>query len=243
MSLKLSDYELLTSKAVKHFWEVRAISKEKNSQSKNADQGSRGAVTGGKTMDGFLELIHEVVVINGLPSSCVKMKGKKDLTIPGFFRATKNWDVLVVDGANLIAVIEFKSQVGSFGKNINNRCEEALGSGFDFRIACREALLGEEVVPFLGYLMLVEESTDSVRPVVSNSIHFDVQEEFENASYIDRYSLFCAKIVREGLYDRAALISSTESSGMKGDYKEPSGFNSVKSLVSGLAAAVAAYTS
>ncbi len=41
--------------------------------------------------------------------------------------ARKKWDLLVVEGC-LIAAIEFKSQVGSFGNNYNNRTEEALGS-------------------------------------------------------------------------------------------------------------------
>ncbi|MEY3276128.1 MAG: Restriction endonuclease XhoI, partial [Verrucomicrobiota bacterium] len=35
------------------------------------------------------------------------------MILPGYFRATKNWDVLVVHRDRLLAAFEFKSQVGS----------------------------------------------------------------------------------------------------------------------------------
>ena len=57
---------------------------------------------------------------------------KKRLQLPGFFRPTKEWDLVVVKNGHLIAAIEAKSQVGpSFGNNFNNRTEEAMGSALD----------------------------------------------------------------------------------------------------------------
>jgi hypothetical protein len=48
------------------------------------------------------------------------------VTLPGYFRPTKLWDVLVIHDKRLLAAIELKSQVGpSFGNNFNNRTEEA----------------------------------------------------------------------------------------------------------------------
>jgi len=57
------------------------------------------------------------------------------VVLPGFFRATKNWDVLVIHQRRLLAVFEFKSQVGSFGNNLNNRSEEVIGSAADLWMA------------------------------------------------------------------------------------------------------------
>jgi hypothetical protein len=52
--------------------------------------------------------------------------------LPGFFRPTKEWDLLAIHDGKLLAVIEAKSQVGpSFGNNFNNRTEEAMGSALD----------------------------------------------------------------------------------------------------------------
>lgn len=53
--------------------------------------------------------------------------------MPGYYRATKDWDFLIVsEKGNLVAAIELKSQVGSYGNNLNNRTEESLGSAEDF---------------------------------------------------------------------------------------------------------------
>ena len=60
------------------------------------------------------------------------MMGRKVLTLPGFFRPTKLWDLLIINQGGLVAALELKSQVGpSFGNNFNNRTEEALGTAVD----------------------------------------------------------------------------------------------------------------
>ena len=60
----------------------------------------------------------------------------------------KDWDFLIISLANqLIAAIEFKSQVGSFGNNFNNRTEEALGSAVDLWTAFKEKGFPQTVPP------------------------------------------------------------------------------------------------
>lgn len=52
------------------------------------------------------------------------------MELPGFFRPTKKWDLLVVREGQLLVALEAKSQTGpSFGNNFNNRTEEAIGTG------------------------------------------------------------------------------------------------------------------
>ena len=51
-----------------------------------------------------------------------------EATLPGFFRGTKRWGLAVIHEGELLAAIEFKSITSSFGNNLNNRTEEALGS-------------------------------------------------------------------------------------------------------------------
>ena len=53
--------------------------------------------------------------------------------------------MLVIDRDQLIAALEFKSQVGpSFGNNFNNRTEEAIGTAHDLWTAYREGALGND---------------------------------------------------------------------------------------------------
>lgn len=74
----------------------------------------------------------------------------------------------------LLAAIEFKSQVGSFGNNYNNRTEEAIGSAADIWAAYREGAFRPSVRPWLGYLMLLEDAPQSVAPIKSREPHFQV---------------------------------------------------------------------
>ena len=87
------------------------------------------------------------------------MVGRKVLTLPGYFRPTKLWDLLIINHGHLVAALELKSQVGpSFGNNFNNRTEEALGTAVDLWTAYREGAFGESARPYVGWLMLVEDA-------------------------------------------------------------------------------------
>jgi hypothetical protein len=133
-----------------------------------------------------------VVVENGLSSAEVyaslQDKGPNRSTyLPGFYRPVKNWDLVVIHQGRLVAALEFKSQVGSFGNNVNNRSEEAVGMGEDLRVAFRTGLLGPPPKPFVGYLMLLEDAPGSRRVVKDRSRHFAVDPVVDRASYARRY--------------------------------------------------------
>jgi hypothetical protein len=170
-------------------------------------------------LDGFIRLVSELLVESGIPDATIFRK--KQVELPGFFRPTKEWDVLVVVDGHLLASIEFKSQIGSFGNNYNNRTEEALGSATDLWTAYREGAFKESPRPWLGYFMLLEEAPGPITPVGVAEPHFPVFQEFRNASYSRRYELFCQKLVRERLYDAACFLLSDSRGGPKGQYREP----------------------
>ena len=133
----LNEVGARTGQAVTIYWATRTAQQQKQQQSGRADQGLRSAVTGGAQMDGFIQLFADLITDCGLPSKFIHRK--KTIVLPGFFRPTKEWDLIVVKDGTLIAAIEAKSQVGpSFGNNFNNRTEEALGSALDLWTAYRE---------------------------------------------------------------------------------------------------------
>src|SRR5438552_3009121 len=127
MPLNLADYETKAREAIQAFWGNREIARKKQIESGNLDQGQRGSVTAGKNLDGFVALIMDLMEGNGLADAHLHQR-KALLTLPGFFRPTKQWDLLVIRETELVAAIELKSQVGSFGNNFNNRAEEAIGT-------------------------------------------------------------------------------------------------------------------
>lgn len=239
MALELVDYEQKAREAVKVFWGNREAAKQKQIELGKADQGERAYVTAGKNMDGFLALVLDIVRANGLTHAQLHQK-KAVLTLPGYFRPTKIWDLLITHKGELIAAIELKSQVGSFGKNFNNRTEEAIGTAHDFWTAYREGAFGEQPRPFVGWLMLVEDAPESRAPVKDKSPHFPIFEEFKGASYLKRYDILCQKLVKEQLYTTATIIMSSRRAAVTGDFSEMSAMTSLKTLVTTLAGHVAA---
>jgi hypothetical protein len=217
----MSDLKQRVGKAVKHFWKVR--DKQAASQGKGTglrDAGLRTAVTGGKHLDGFVSLCRELTVEAGLPEANIFHRSR--LELPGYYRAEKSWDLLVVVDGQLLAIVEFKAQVGpSFGNNFNNRTEEALGNATDLWAAYREGAFKPSQRPWLGYLFLLEECDRSLAPVRVSEPHFKVFDEFREASYADRYEILLTKLLRERLYDGACLLLSTAKGGKKGQYREP----------------------
>ena len=222
MALDLADYDRRARDAVKVFWRSRVQARERQAYTGLPDQGERGSVTGGKNMDGFINLVVDLVRANGLRHASIHRKVSL-LTLPGYFRPTKRWDLLVLDESHLVAAIELKSQVGpSFGNNFNNRAEEAVGSATDLWTAYREGAFGDQARPFVGWLILVEDAPASRRPVRCETPHFPVFPAFEGASYLKRYDLLCRRLVRERLYTTAAVISSPRSAAETGEYRRQS---------------------
>jgi len=193
--------------AVRSFWSVRESQAAKQLASGKLDAGSRGSVTGGGHLDGIAKLLAQVFMEAGFaPSSIRRTSG---IELPGFYRPTKSWDLVVIENDILVAAIEFKSQVGpSFGNNFNNRTEEALGNAVDVWRAYEEGTFGS-VRPWLGYVFFVEEASKSTTPVRLARTVFPVEQIFEGTSYKDRYQILCQRLVRERLYDAAYFVSSS----------------------------------
>ncbi|MDE3067589.1 MAG: PaeR7I family type II restriction endonuclease [Verrucomicrobiota bacterium] len=240
MTTELQSLNSRISRAVTSYWKTRQSQSLKQSSSGQRDQGARSAVTGGAQMDGFIHLITELIQEAGIHDKHIFHNTA--LELPGFFRPTKEWDLLVVRDAQLILALESKSQVGpSFGNNFNNRTEEAMGSALDLWTAYREGAFNKTIRPWLGYVFLLEDCDASRRSVKVKEPHFKVFPEFVNASYSKRYELFCRKLVRERHYNSSAFLLSEPKTGLEGAFTEAAEDLALLQFAKSLAAHVAAY--
>lgn len=214
------DYRDRVAEAIQSFWKVRTQQQKKQGvRSGKKDAGNRQAVTGGKHFDGFIKLLQGLISEAGIPDSTIHTNST---TLPGYFRPTKDWDIVVVVDGGLFAAIEVKAHIGpSFSNNFNNRVEEALGNSTDLLTAYREGKFKPSLRPWLGWLMLLEDSPKASNPVRINEPHFEVFEEFKNSSYTKRYEILCERLMRERLYDGTCLLMSDKVNGLKGEYTEP----------------------
>lgn len=214
------------TRAVQAYWDVRGASAAKQQAAGKSDAGSRGQVTGGQQMAALEGLVADILCEAGMKR--LDIKTRTSLELPGHFRATKKWDLLVVSGGRLVAAMELKSQAGkSIGNNINNRAEEAVGSAKDLWTAYREGRFGTGApAPFLGFVFLLEDR-DSVKQEVANKQpYFAVDPVFSvqpgqagaagkqaaGVSYSQRYALLCRRLMLERLYTSTCLLMATHSS-------------------------------
>lgn len=233
------------SEAVKWFWQTRRSQHRlQGAKSGVRDAGNRAAVTGGKHADGFVNLIASIIRDAELPDIdlVVHTSIKRQRTLPGFFRPCKEWDVVVLSRRQLVAVVEVKSQVGSFGNNFNNRVEEALGNATDFWTAYKWGAFKPSSKPWLGYLFMLEEAPESLTKTRRIELDpFPVDEQFQNLSYAERYEVVCQRMVRELLYDAACFFTSNATDGPKGTFRQPNKELSIRNFAISLHARAAAF--
>ena len=171
-------------------------------------------------MDGFIRILRGLLIRCGFPPKAIF--NSKSLELPGWYRSQKRWDLLLVKDGNLVAALELKSQIGSLGNNFNNRAEEVIGLGTDTLAAFRQGLFDLSPRPWVGYLMLLEDTPRSTKAVGVKQPHFPVCEEFNGSSYVQRYSILLRKLVHDGLFDVACLIAANPQGAKRGDYRQPS---------------------
>ena len=198
---------LAFSDAIQYLWSGRLAQRSKQAEAGRIDVGNRGDVTGGRHLGAIELLVKDLLIEFGIPEACIFTRQK--LELPGYYRSTKRWDLLVVADGSLVMALEFKSIGGSYGNNLNNRTEEALGSASDLWVAYREGRLGAGPRPLLGYLFLLRDEPAVHKPVPSKAPHFPVDPEFASAFYARRVELLCRRLVRERLYDAVCCLLTT----------------------------------
>jgi len=230
MTASYEDYDA----AVKAFWAGRDLQTQKQAETGKIDAGTRGSVTGGLHLNALQELIAREFSPLADLGTTVRQTG--NIPLPGYYRRTKNWDIVVTYKDILVAAIECKSQVGSFGNNFNNRTEEAIGNAVDLWRAYEAGLVGT-TKPWLGFVFVFEHAPRSTAPVHDQGKPlYRTDPVFDNSSYTTRYQVLFQRLVRERLYDAACLISTVNGEGI---YDEPMPEVSTRNLTAAIAGRVA----
>lgn len=89
MSSTRIGFEPRLRQAVSSFWSRRASSAAKQRAAGRSDQGNRGAVTGGKTMDSFRDMIVDIVKRRG-PKGVEIYRDKSMVVLPDFSARPNN---------------------------------------------------------------------------------------------------------------------------------------------------------
>jgi Restriction endonuclease XhoI len=202
-----------TQAAVSLFWTTRA-----DQIAALADGGSAGgAARAAGHMNGIRDLVRSIFIDAGMPEDSIVYEP----FLPGFYRARKRWDMAVRYKGALVAALEFKSQVGSVGKNINNRFEEALGSGTDTWAAQTKFAAYGEVPPWLGYVFVLREDKETEKLDRSTRALFPSDPAFRGLSYNQRYQEMLKRFIGDNIYQAGWFITTKTDEDGRMSYAEP----------------------
>jgi len=231
--------ETIFQDAIQHWWNSKSINAKGVGR---AQGGTRDGNLRGDTMDGFRDVIIERLLsikVRRDDIYCGSHLTNLASNLPSYFRASKNWDVVVCKNAHhkriansrlgetaLIATVEFKSQEKSIGNNQNNRIEESIGNAHDFWASYENRnFLRLTPRPWLGYLFVGrygdgdEQNTVSIKqPLIPVDPAFAGSDpsartrvlNFPGPSYADRYKVFLERMIAKKLYDGACFLVTHE---------------------------------
>ena len=145
-----TDYNPAFADAIRTFWTTKTRQQDA-AEAAGTSEGTRGSVTAGRHMSGFEDLVRRVVSDAGVH---VDRPKTSKLYIPGFYRETKAWDVILFYRGSALAIVEAKSQGSSLANNFNNRVEEAIGQAADVWRSYESGLLVSKLRPWVGYVMI-----------------------------------------------------------------------------------------
>lgn len=208
------DYEDAFAAAVAEFWSIKSEQQAASDRSRKSAEGTSGSVRAGKHMAPFEDLILQVVRDAGIEPD--PQPGDK-VYLPGYYRETKSWDVVLQYKQHALAIVEVKSQGSSLANNFNNRVEEAIGQAADVWKSHERGFLVSGIRPWLGYLMIVEETSKTTEPkhlrqgkAVPNGMNVDTA--FDGMSYAERYAAAFQRLDQERMLDATCVaITSGET--------------------------------
>jgi hypothetical protein len=165
----------------------------------NRNGRGRDTAVKGTALDRLATCIEDI--IKDISTDVVILKGRR-ASVPGFFRPSKNWDIVIKKDNQILAVIELKSLTRSHGNNFNNRVEESLGNAIDLKVYHEHMEIN---CPFIGYLLLIDDSLETNKKRTS-PIHGTL-DKFKNTSYFERAHILCDHLNSKNIYNSAQVIS------------------------------------
>lgn len=207
MASLVRDYEKDFASAIGGFWAIKAAQQSTADLAGKTDTGTSGSVRAGKHMAPFEALVRQIVSDAGIEVD--PLKGDT-VYLPGYYRETKSWDVVLQYKGHVLAIVEAKSQGSSLANNFNNRVEEAIGQAADVWKSHERGLLISGLRPWVGYIMIVEETAKTTEPkqlLAGKQIPagMKIDPMFDGMSYAERYAAAFKRLDQERMLDATCV--------------------------------------
>ena len=185
------------------FWNEKDEALRRSAAAGRSGQGTQARDA--KHMRRLARFVRQMFIDAGLDESEVFI----DRAIPGYYRRSKNWDVVAMHKGQLVGLVELKSQVGSEGNNGNNRIEEALGNAFDAETAQELNQAFGTLSVWRAFCLVFGSDPSSARPVALRSRPlFDLDPAFDRMTYGGQWEIAVERFVQTGVYDAGWMVAS-----------------------------------
>lgn len=191
--------------ALRDWVTVRGSQAAQSKANGRAQEGSRSSVTGGLHLAGVNRLVVDEIRAAGA-RDLVLHSSRGMTTLPGYYRASKAWDLVVTRGSQPVLAVEYKSMSGSVGNNLNNRADEIFGMAEDARQAELHGLLPSRMRR--AYVFVMGDTPQSTKPVGRSSAFED--PIFRGASYLERTAIMCRRMRDTGLFHMTWAVAVKE---------------------------------
>ena len=176
-----------------------------------------------KHMQSIAMFVRQMFIDAGLPEADVTV----DSIIPGYYRRSKNWDVVAMHKGQLVGVVELKSQASSPGNNANNRIEEAIGSAVDAKAVQELTGAFGNLGVWAAWCITFNRYAENGYPIELTAVQkkrlrFPLNDPaFDNMTYAKQYATAVERLIARKVYDAGwMLITWANSDGTIG-YDEP----------------------
>lgn len=194
--------------AVAAYWQTKDEQYRAARAINSTAEGTAGAVRAAGQFLAIASLLARFFTDAGYPPASIHTD-KGGTVLPGYFRPSKSWDLVVVHDDVLVAAFEMKALGGpSYGNNYNNRVEEALGNAMDVGRLAADRGVGKEL-PWLGYFFVIQDDEGSRRQVRPQEGRFPADQAWLGRSYQGRFALTGKRLLEEGTYDGVCFLASS----------------------------------
>lgn len=199
-----------------HFWTEKDEAMRRNAAAGRSGHGAQARDA--RHMKPLAFFVRQMFIDAGLDESEVFI----DRAIPGYYRRSKNWDVVATHKGQLVGLVELKSQVGSEGNNGNNRIEEALGNAFDAVTAQELNQAFGSLSVWTAFCIVFGSDPGSSRTVgMRTPPLFELDPAFDDMTYGSQWELAVERFIQTRAYDAGWMVVSWIEGGQYVRYIEP----------------------
>jgi hypothetical protein len=173
-----------------------------------------------KHMQSLAMFVRQMFIDAGLPEADVTV----DSIVPGYYRRSKNWDVVATHKGHLVGVVELKSQASSPGNNANNRIEEAIGSAVDAKAVQELTGAFGNLGVWAAWCMTFNRDCESGNPIrrQKGRLRFPLNDSaFDDMTYATQYAKAVERFIAQKVYDAGWMLMTWVNNDRTIGYDEP----------------------